>query len=162
MLKIQYNIPTALGRDFNRMPDIMDRHLSRGAHRAAEEVAREEKREAPKALSTLVNSIKATRKGPFSFEVSPHVEYADYVAQGTRLGKKRPPIEPIIAWIRVKRISPDHGDARDLAYAIAAGIQRHGVRANPFHKRTMETMGPRVHRIIRGALASGMREARLS
>lgn len=163
MLSLRYRIPAMLARDPSQLPDALSHRLSLGVERAAMEVAREEKNQAPKAFSTLANSIKAEKTGEFAWEVSPHVEHADYIAKGTHPGAF-PPSESIVAWIRVMHIEPytKGVDERALAFLIGRSIKRRGIKSNPFDERTVEKMQPRFMQIIRGALAAGMREARLA
>ncbi len=162
-MQINYKIPKVITRDLPRMPDVFRRHMSRGVHRAALEVGREERRAAPKAFSTLANSIKESRIGEFAWAVSPSAEHADYMEQGTRPGAFPPP-ESIMAWLEVKRITPndDSTSMRSLAFLIGRSIQRKGIRKQPFAAPTAEKMEPRVYQILRQSAAAGLREMRLA
>jgi len=162
MLNIKVAITPDINRAMRRVPDIMMRHLDRGVHRGAEEVAREEKGVAPKAFSTLVNSIKTTRVSAASYRIEPGVRHAEAMEFGTKPGAF-PDIQHIREWIRIKHIVPesDEFDERDLAFMIARGIRDKGVTPHPFAAPTSEKMESRVHEIVNQAVRSGLREAGL-
>jgi len=150
-------------RAFERAPEVMARNLQRGLSRGAEEVAREASRVAPKAFSTLTQSIKADRDTPFRYSVGPHVDYARAVEEGTGPGGN-PPIQTLLDWIQVQRIEPDDPsmDARDLAYVIQDSIRRKGTPAQPYMAPTRDKMQSRVMQLIRDSAQAGLREAGLS
>lgn len=150
-------------RALARAPEIVHRNLSQGVGRAGQETARTEKGSAPKAHSTLANSILSQRAGDLGADVAPGVEYAPYVNNGTQ-GGGWPPIATLREWIRVKGIQPQEPgmDERDLAYAIATKIQRQGTPPQPFADETAKAMGPRVEEILRTSAAAGLREAGLA
>jgi len=160
MLNIKVAIRPDIDRAMRQFPDIMLRHVARGTHRAAEEVAREEKQVVPKAFSTLVNSIKSSSVSQTAYRVGPGVNYADAVEFGTDPGTF-PDIQHIREWLRVKHIAPQNSDfdERDLAYFIARGIFRHGIKPQPFAAPTVKKMAPRVHEIVNASIRTGLREA---
>lgn len=126
-------------------------------------MAREAKRVAPKAHSTLVQSIKADRRTPFRYRIGPHVDYGRAVEEGTGPGGN-PPIKALMDWIRVKRITPDNPviDERGLARLIRDKIRLNGTPAQPYMAPTAEKMESRVMQLIRDAAQAGMREAGLA
>ncbi len=150
-------------RALARAPQTVHRHLSRGVSRAGQETARAEKEQAPKAHSTLANSIRSQRAGDLGADVAPTVEYAPYVNAGTE-GGGWPPIQTLREWIRVKGIQPRNPgyDERDLAYAIASKIHRRGSPPQLFAEGAAEEMRPRVEEILRNSAAAGLREAGLA
>jgi len=160
MLSIKVAIRPDITQAMRRFPDVMLRHIDRGVHRAAEEVAREEKHAAPKAFSTLVNSIKTSRNSQASYRVGPSVNYADNVELGVEPGTF-PELQSIRDWIRVKHIEPENADfdERDLAWMIARGIYRAGTRPQPFAATTAKRMAPHVHDIVNQSVRAGLREA---
>lgn len=142
-----------------RFPGVMARNLDAGAGRAAQEVAREERRRSPKAFSTLTNSIKADRLAPMRYEVGPHVQYAGYPETGTGPGGI-PSDRALRDWIRVKRITPrDPGTTQeDLVFLIGRKILERGVRKQAYVEQTAKKMESRVHKLISDAAESGLRE----
>lgn len=163
MIELRYKIPTALQEDMQRAPGVIERHVDRGAGRGAQEVAREMKRAAPKALNTLNLSVLPSRLGWAHYQVAPRVNYADMVERGTGPGG-HPPVRSLLDWIAVKRIAPSDPNMseRDLAWAMARSIAMHGTPARPFAAPTAEQMESRVLALVRAGIADGLREARLA
>lgn len=59
-------------------------------------------------------------------------EYAQYVDSGRKKGK-RPPIKPIIQWLKRKKIKPDEGETyKSIAWAISTAIQNEGIKPRKF------------------------------
>lgn len=59
-------------------------------------------------------------------------EYYKYIEQGARWKDKRPPIAPILEWVKAKRIMPQPRNGKlptqkQLAYAIRESIYKHGI-----------------------------------
>ena len=162
-LRIQYRMPRRLLDGMDRLPAALSRGAELGLHRAALEVARDEKGRAPKAFGQLTNSVRAHRTGRMEWRVTPGgenpVRHAGPMEYGTRPGAM-PPVENIRTWLRAKRIESSTHDERTLAFLIARGIARHGVRAHPYIRPTHDAMEPRVHDIVRTHLARGLRELR--
>jgi len=116
------------------MPQRLAWHLDLKLKRFAQEIAREMKAKAPKAFTTLANSIGVDPDGPLAYKVGPHVAYAWYVEKGRKPGGKMPPINVLIDWIKVKHLQPFDAtmDERDLAFLIGRMMQRRGIKAQPF------------------------------
>lgn len=148
--------------DIQRAPRVFERHFDQGADRAAQEVARTEKRLAPKARSTYTNSVGIARLRNASYLVGPAVNYAPMVEEGTGPGGFPKP-RVLADWIRVKRIQPNDPtmSEEDLAFVMARSIVRKGTPAQPVIAQTSEIMGPRVLQLFRTSVANAMREARL-
>lgn len=144
------------------MPQVMDKHLERGLDRGAHEVAREEKRAAPKAFTTLTNSINVLRTRPMERVITPGVDYAEMVEQGTGPGGN-PPMQSLLDWIRVKRIEPRSPgmDLHDLAFVIGRSIREKGTRPHPFAAPTHQRMQDRVVELVRLSAINGLREVGL-
>ena len=64
--------------------------------------------------------------------------YGKYVNEGRRAGAKMPPIQPILEWIRVKRIRTPQYTQPQLAWAIAKSISIKGIRPTPFIENSIE------------------------
>ena len=120
-------------------PKALARHMNRRIGRVAHVMARTEKREAPKAESTMTNSITPEKVSDFEYTVGPHVDYAEAVELGTD-GGGFPPQQSILDWIRVKHIEPDDGgmDEEDLAYVISRSIAARGTPPQPFIEPTYQ------------------------
>ena len=86
---IRINIDSQRVREaFAKAPQVMARNIEVRLSHGAEEVAREAKDLAPKAFSTLVNSIRAGRVGNLHYQVAPGVNYARPVEEGRKAGKQ--------------------------------------------------------------------------
>ncbi len=143
-----------------RSPGVVRRRAVRGLERGAIEVAREGKRRAPKAESTLTNSIGHRFTGPMTIEVGPTVRHGDVMEHGREPGGPMPPIEPLIDWIRTRRISPydEAMDERDLAFVIARSIQQHGTPAQPYMGPAIDAKRDRVTELVRAGVRDGIKE----
>lgn len=134
---------TDLGR-IHALPERLDWAARRLVSRAAQEGAREMKIEAPKAFSTLANSVKADYLSPLSRWVGPHVAYARWVEEGRGPGTP-PPFQPLLDWVRLKLGANDpERTARNLQHAIA----RRGVPAQPFVAPTAEWIVARLPALV--------------
>lgn len=63
--------------------------------------------------------------------------YGQFVDQGRRRGKM-PPVQPIIDWVRVKRISTPQYTTEQLGWAIAKSIAKKGIRPKPFIENSIQ------------------------
>lgn len=129
-----------------------------GLARGAEEVARDMKARAPKALSTLTNAIIARRSAMLDYQVTAGVNYALAVEKGTGPGGS-PPHGALLAWIKAKGIQSTSGaSASGLAYLIGRSIRRKGTKAQPFAAPALEAMTPRVIELMREGIERGARK----
>ncbi len=99
-------------------------------------------REAPVDTGRLRSSI-GVQLLPLKAVVSPKVDYAIYIHQGTR--PHFPPIRAIQTWAVRHGISP---------YALALAISRRGTKANPFMKRAAESSKESVRMFFGEALVA--------
>ncbi|MBO7920928.1 HK97 gp10 family phage protein [Alteromonas sp. K632G] len=101
--------------------------------RGANEGAREAKRHAPKADSTLTNAINAKQKALTHQQILAPVHYAKYIEEGTGRGGWVPE-QTIMDWLTVKGIRPDDENMsmEQLAYLIQTKIFYNGTPAQPF------------------------------
>jgi Bacteriophage HK97-gp10, putative tail-component len=120
--------------------DKMRQRLDEGVSRAAFETGREMQAAAPKAHSTLVNSIKPDQQEMMSWTVGPHVEYAEYLEQGTQ-GGGFVPFNVLLSWVRTKQVKPrkPEWDETDLVMAIQRKILQRGSAAQPFAKPLVDS-----------------------
>lgn len=143
-------------------PRILGKHLTRAIERTVLEMARAAKRGAPKASSLLTNAINSVMVSPVEGLVFAGVDYARMVEDGTRGGDGRrlPPKDNILDWIKVRRIQPDDPDMsqEDLAYVIARSIARKGTPAQPFMGPAYEDNRAKAERRISKAIDAALTE----
>lgn len=143
-----------------RAPRSVATHVGRKLARGALEVAREARRVAPKAFTTLAQSIRDSRVSPFEFMVAPGVNYGRMVEEETKPGKMPNP-DALIPW--VQRVLGARGkEAEDKAFMIARSIARNGTKAQPYMKPTAEKMGGRVFELVDQGVTDGLHEAGLA
>lgn len=157
-VSLQHNTPQVVAA-FMRAPQTMTREVDRKMARAAMEVAREERRLAPKAHSTLTQSITHRRLRPMDYAITAGVNYALAVEKGTGPGGS-PPTQTLMDWIRVKGITPREGTSlRGLAFLIGRSIRRKGTKAQPFAEPALKSMTPRVLALMREGVHNGLSQA---
>lgn len=157
-MKLSIEIDSARARAaFGKAPAVMNRNLSRYLDRAAQEVAREARAKAPKAFSTLMNSINWRKEGEFVRVVAPSVNYARYVEEGTRPGKM-PNREVLLPWLKF-RTGATGRELRNRSFLLARYIQRHGTKPQPYMAPTAEKMRGRVLALLREGVEAGIAEA---
>jgi hypothetical protein len=147
----------ALARAPRTVPWAVDRKLQRGAL----ETARTMRANAPKAESTLTNSIQVRQEALMAWRVGPSVEHAAYQEEGTRGGGRMPPLSAIEDWVRTKLHIADPRARRDAAWPIARAIQRRGVPAQPFVRPIYEDPGwqARIEQLAAEGVRDGLRRA---
>lgn len=125
---------------FQRAPDTLKKNMSQAISRIVAGITRTARINAPKAFSTLTQSIIGRRLSPLHGEVVAGVNYAEYVEDGRKPGKMPPP-ENIFDWLVVKNIHPEdpHMDTGDLAWAIAQSIAREGTKPQPYLKPALDS-----------------------
>ncbi len=64
--------------------------------------------------------------------------YGEFVDKGRRAGAKMPPVQPIIDWVRVKRIKTPQYTTEQLGWAIAKSISKKGIRPKPFIENSVQ------------------------
>ena len=74
--------------------------------------------------------------------------YALFVDRGRDKGK-RPPIRPILSWIKRNNINTEGTSQVGLAYAIANSISKRGIKARPFLDETYKLISKEVDSIIK-------------
>jgi Bacteriophage HK97-gp10, putative tail-component len=154
-------------------PEQFKRSVERFLDRSAEEVAREMRSAAPKAFSTLAQSIHVMREGELIRLVAPGVNYARAVEEGTgpAAGKARyfPNPNALAPWlqmragIRLTKTKPgtpgrraQQDELRDRAFGLARYIHAHGTRAQPFVAPTEAKMQSRVMALLRQGVREGL------
>ncbi|MBD3610526.1 MAG: hypothetical protein HUJ30_08255, partial [Gammaproteobacteria bacterium] len=126
------------------------------------------KRHAPKAFSSLIQAINAGSVSPLEALVVAGVNYARAVEEGTGIyGKtgqpsgKMPPLQNLVDWIKVKKITPHDPlmDEEELAWLIGREIAETGTLAQPFMEpafdgnqaKAVKRMSAAIERALRAA-----------
>lgn len=127
----------------------------------AQLMARTARRLAPKAQSTLVNSIRADQDGPAAWTVSAGVEYSQAVEDGIKPGGKGLPrffdtaSKSIVDWLQGRAFAGQHKprkgskalaarelELRDRYEGLAWHIRNFGVKAQPFFGPAVDEIEP--------------------
>lgn len=137
-------------------PEIMNRNLTQFLRRAANEVAREEKKNAPKSFSNLVNSISANKISDLHYRISTGVKYGFYMEHGTK--PYFPNSTNLVPWIR-QFFKLNEPQAKRLSFVIARSIARKGVHKHPYVEPTVKKMRPRVIELMNAGVQAGLNEA---
>lgn len=150
-----------------RSPKTVAPHLVRALDRGAQELARDERRAAPKAFSVLAGGIQVLRETRFSRVVAPSANYAGAIEDGTGVfgprqaaSGKMPPVRSLLDWIKVKRIEPADPDMdiEDLAFVISRSIAARGTPPQPFVRPSLEAKTARLTQLMVAAAEAGLRE----
>jgi hypothetical protein len=141
-----------------RAPDFFRRRLALALERGAQEIAREAKGRAPKAFSTLTNSIRAIRENDLHWHVAPGVNYGTWVEGGRMPMRKTGTRNGLLEWIKLKVAPGASGKELDrLGFVIARAIGRRGIKPQPFMAPAFEARKQRVvdmaSRAMRDAVA---------
>jgi len=160
-ISLEFN-DKAFVRAMKRAPVEVGKEVSRAVFRTAIETTGKLKQAAPKAFSTLTNSIKQDRLDAFSYRVAPHVGYAPFVENGREPGKA-PPLQSLMDWVKVKRIATGDRNVRNVAWAIAKKIAREGVKPQPFVQPLIDSGWPqqRLNYLANKAVKTGLKKAGL-
>lgn len=144
---------------FAASPRILTKHLDKAIGRVVRAMARDARKGAPKASSTLTNSINQRQPSPLSGEVYSGVDYARMVEEGTGRGGF-PPKRALMDWIRDRRIQPRRAGMSDdaLAFLIGRSIARRGTRAQPFMAPALDKNRAQATRRIDQAIDAALRE----
>ena len=140
--------------------DVLVRYMDKAIDRTVQEMARAARRNAPKAFSTLTQSIRPLRPNRLEGIVAPGVDYAQLVEEGTGSNPGFPPTDTIEDWIKVKNITPNDPSmsTRDLAYVMARSIALKGTPAQPFMQPAFDDNKARAERRFNKALRDAIKE----
>lgn len=157
-MEIRVKIDSAAAqRAFKEAPLVMERTLERYLDSAGLEVAREARSAAPKAFSTLVQSIRSMKTGPLKREVAPGVSYGVFVEAGRGPGRQPGTGNGLMEWVRLRTRASGKNLERKT-FLIARAIARRGIKAQPYMQPTFEKMEPRVHTLLNEGVDAGLRE----
>jgi hypothetical protein len=157
-ISISHTLPRFI-QALRRAPRVTLEEADRAVQRAAIEGSRTAKREAPKAFSELVNSIRNEQVGLAFHRIISSARHARYVEEGTGPGG-RPPPEVIRRWIQVHQIRPKHArDERELGFLIANKIEREGIDKQPYMEPGRQTSQDRLMALLPAAARRGVEVA---
>ncbi len=126
--------------------------------RGAGELARTAKSNAPKAFSTLTNSIRAEQVGELHFRVATGVNYARAVEDGRAPGKMPGTSSGLMEWVKQK--TRQTGKELDrTTFLIARAIGRKGIKAQPYMQPAFESQQARIIANVQAAAARAAQEA---
>lgn len=140
-----------------RAPLVIERMLGFAIERGAQEVGREARQLAPKAFSTLTNSIRAQRLTALHYFVAPGVNYAPWVEGGRMPMRRMPPKGSLVAWIQRKLGVPEK-EASRLEFVIARAIKRRGIQPQPYMRPAYEAKKGRVVELANAAMRQAVAE----
>lgn len=141
--------------DVGRLDQRVRRNVHQALSRGAQEFAREARRRAPKAFSTLTNSILATEVGEMWFRVTAGTNYAKWVEEGRKPGRMPGTAKGLMEWVRQKTgLTGKDLDRR--TFLIARAIGRKGIKAQPFIAPTAAAMDSRIRALVKGATAQAL------
>jgi len=145
-----------------KAPIEVSEQVDLAVSKAAQQTADKLREAAPKAFSTLTNSIKADKIGHFEYRAAPHVNYAESVELGRQPGKI-PNVEEITRWAKIKGLETNGRSFRDVGWAIAKSIGKIGTQAQPFVKPVVDSGFPerRLVWLANRAITSGLTKAGL-
>jgi len=137
--------------DFNaamrRAPEVLARNMANATRRNLLEISRLARHDAPKAFSTLANSIQIEMHSPLDGITGPAADYGEMVEKGTGPGGF-PPLETMLDWIRTKNITPENPLMRleHLAFVMSRSISKKGTPAQPYLEPAAEQLQGNVLR----------------
>lgn len=136
-----------LMRALLQVPDRLEKEIGNATLRNIKEIARSAREKAPKAFTTLTQSINDAMISAYEGLVAPGVNYAQAVEEGTK-GGAMPPVSNIFDWIKVRNIEPNNSDMdqEDLAFVIARSIAHRGTPAQPYMEPALEDNRDRAER----------------
>lgn len=80
--------------------------------------------------------------------------YAKWVESGRRRGTKGVPIDTLIDWLHVKRMSTGNAKKdRSKAFAIQRSIKRKGIKPTRFIQKALTANGGKVDRMLTGIVS---------
>jgi len=140
-------------------PELLKKHVQQAVLRSVMEIARDARRNAPKAYSTLTHSIIQRMVDPLTGEVVAGVDYAQMVEEGTGPGGW-PSDRTMLDWIHAKHIEPRDPtmDQQDLAFVMARSIALRGTPAQPYLKPALQSNKAKAERRINRAINAALKE----
>lgn len=103
--------------------------------------------------SITINTNKVGNS--FEFNVFANKSFI-FVQKGRGANKRQPPINPILEWIRARRITPTRGTQRGLAFAIAKRIGIRGIKPTDIIGGAEAIMKPKIATLLNVSFVSFM------
>jgi hypothetical protein len=145
-------------RALDRFPDRITAAVEAALSRGAMEMARTARGYAPKAFSTLTNSIKADKVGPLHYIVAPHVNHGPFVERGRPPGMQPGTANGLMEWVRQK--TGLQGKELDRkTYVIARAIGKKGIRRHAYMRPAFLLHSDMIVARVREAAHAAAQEA---
>lgn len=135
----------------NLFPEILDKHLLPALDRLEIEAVALAQRNAAKSDFTGNNrmAIHGETLSKYVRAVAPGSDHAVYVEGGVKPNQPRMPnVSGLYPWVAANLPGVDPRVVSRKTYAIARGIQKKGIRAQPFMGPTREAMVPRAEQLL--------------
>lgn len=158
---ISVKIDNARAREaLQRFPAAFERAVDPAMWRGAKEIARIARSLAPKAFSTLANSIDARKAGPLHYEVAPAVNYARMVEEGVKGPMKKQPgtANGLTEWVRLRTGETDPEALRRRTFGLARMLKTKGIRAQPYMGPAATKGTDRLTVLVAAGVAQAVRE----
>jgi len=141
-----------------RFPGRVAARVEQALWRGAVEIARTARGKAPKAFSTLTNSIHAQRIGELHYRVAPGVNYAAPVERGRKPGSQPGTANGLMEWVRQKTgLQGKELDRKTFVIARAIGIK--GIRPQLYMEPALKENTSRLRALVQAAALLGAQEA---
>ncbi|MBO9493854.1 HK97 gp10 family phage protein [Thalassotalea sp. G20_0] len=161
MLKLDITLDDdQLQKAVQKAPGALRHRLKAAVSRGAAELSRDARGFAPKAFTTLTNSIRSRVDGELSRIVGPNVDYGVYVENGAGPGGA-PSLQSVLDWVRVKRITPNNPqhDEQDLAFMIRRSIARKGTEPQKYMEPAVDAKRDRITGLMHSAVSNALKES---
>lgn len=154
-IRIEHN-STQVADAIAKAPDVVLPEIDKAMKRGADEIADQQKADAPKFRSHLSNSIQVAAQ-PLLYTITAAEKHGEYVERGTGMGG-RPKLTELLAWIKLKGIAPRDPTmtALGLAFVIRRKIATSGIRAQPFFYKAYEKKASRLTELLESAANAGL------
>lgn len=136
-----------LVKNLEKYPATSEKHVNMAISRSLVRILGQEKQQAPVGVTGNLRDNWRLDIGRFQGALRSNAPYAMAVHQGT--GPHAVSGETLKAWAARKGLNP---------WAVAANIRKHGTKANPFLKRSVEIEGDNVNREFANALGAILKE----
>jgi hypothetical protein len=141
-----------------KAPAQVVHHLELALDRGGLELARRMRELAPKAFTTLTNSIRMVVLGKLKRMVSPGVNYGLPVEIGRRPGRMPGTGNGLQEWVKQKTGATGK-ELESRTFLIARSIARKGIRPQPYAQPAVEQMDARIRELAAAGVERGLAEA---
>lgn len=181
-MKLEHNA-NQVARRYRNVQQAVKAELVGELAGLAAEVAARMRLEAPKFRSTMANSVRVEQRGALSYFVGPGVDYALRVDKGRKPGKGLPRFHDpqaasLLAWLEANpKVAGDTGPVKprtrrarvgsmrrmadelalkDRYMAFSRHVKAHGLKANPFVRRTADAFRSEAPQRLAAAVRRGV------